>query len=105
MTPAAIFALVKAPVSDPRSQNWQEVIPERSSVMLEDTDFFKNYYVLYERENGLPQIRVTDLRSGQSRGIEFPEPAYDTGSDINLRIRHQQVPLRVRVLRHATLGF
>ena len=70
------FRLVKAPVTDPRSQNWQEVVPHRTNVMLEDTDFFKNYYVLSERENGLPQIRVTDLRSGESRRIEFPEPAY-----------------------------
>ncbi|MFZ0802767.1 MAG: S9 family peptidase [Terriglobales bacterium] len=77
------FRLVKAPVSDPRSQNWQEVIAQRASVMLEDTDFFKNYYVLYEREYGLPQVRVTDLRSGQSRRIEFPETAYDTGNDVN----------------------
>ncbi|MGA7379254.1 MAG: prolyl oligopeptidase family serine peptidase, partial [Terriglobales bacterium] len=77
------FRLVKAPVSDPRSQNWQEVIAQRASVMLEDTDFFKNYYVLYEREFGLPQIRVTDLRGGQSRRIEFPETAYDTGNDVN----------------------
>jgi oligopeptidase B len=77
------FRLVKAPVSDPRSQNWQEVIAQRASVMLEDIDFFKNYYVLYEREYGLPQVRVTDLRSGQSRRIEFPETAYDTGNDVN----------------------
>jgi oligopeptidase B len=77
------YRLVKAPVVDPRSQNWQEVVPQRASVKLEDTDFFKDYYVLYERENGLPQIRVTDLRSGQSRRIEFPEPAYDTGNYAN----------------------
>jgi len=70
------FRLVKAPVTDPRSQNWQEVVPHRANVMLDDTDFFKNYYVLSERENGLPQIRVTDLGSGRSRRIEFPEPAY-----------------------------
>jgi oligopeptidase B len=70
------FRLVKAPVTDPRSQNWQEVVPHRANVMLDDTDFFKNYYVLSERENGLPQIRVTDLHSGESRRIEFPEPTY-----------------------------
>jgi len=70
------FRLVKAPVADPRSQNWQEVVPHRANVMLDDTDFFKNYYVLSERENGLPQIRVTDLHSRESRRIEFPEPAY-----------------------------
>jgi len=68
------FRLVKAPVADPRSQNWQEVVPHRANVMLDDTDFFKNYYVLSERENGLPQIRVTDLPSGESRRIEFPNP-------------------------------
>jgi oligopeptidase B len=77
------FRLVKAPVSDPRSQNWQEVVAHRPSVMLDDVTFFKNYYVRYERENGLPQISVTDLGSGQSKRIEFPESAYDVGGYIN----------------------
>jgi oligopeptidase B len=72
------FRLVKAPVSDPRSANWQEVVPHRANVMLDDTDFFKNYYVLSERENGLPQMQVTDLATGKSRHIEFPEPAYSS---------------------------
>src|SRR5260370_3778620 len=70
------FRLVKAAVADPGSKNWQEVVPHRADVMLEDTDFFKNYYISYEREKGLPQIRVTNLQSGESRRIEFPEPAY-----------------------------
>jgi oligopeptidase B len=77
------FRLVKAPVADPRSQNWQEVVAQRPDVMLEETDFFKNYYILHERENGLPQIRVTDLRNGHSRRIAFPEPAYDVGNYTN----------------------
>jgi oligopeptidase B len=72
------FRLVKAPVSDPRSANWQEVVPQRADVMLDDTDFFKNYYILSERENGLPQMQVTDLASGKSQRIEFPEPAYSS---------------------------
>jgi len=70
------FRLVKAPVSDPGSKNWQEVVAHRPDVMLEDTEFFKNYYISYEREKGLPQIRVTDLQTGKSRRIDFPEPAY-----------------------------
>ena len=77
------FRLVKAPVSDPRSQNWQEVVGHRPGVMLNDMTFFRNYYVRYERENGLPQISVTDLNSGQSKRIEFPEPAYDVFEYIN----------------------
>jgi oligopeptidase B len=77
------FRLAKAPVSDPRRQNWQEVVAQRPSVMLDDISFFKNYYVRYERENGLPQMSVTDLSSGQSKRIEFPEPAYDVSDYIN----------------------
>jgi oligopeptidase B len=77
------FRLVKAPVANPRSQNWQELVAERPGVMLQATDFFKNYYVLYERENGLPHIRVTDLRNAQSRRIDFPEPAYLVSDYVN----------------------
>jgi oligopeptidase B len=77
------FRLVKAPVAHPRRSNWQEVVPQRPDVMLREIDFFKNYYVSYERQDGLPQIRVTDLQSGKSRRIEFPEPAYMSYGYIN----------------------
>ena len=77
------FRLVKAPISDPGSAGWREIIPQRANVMLDGTDFFKGYYILYERENGLPQIRVADLRGGEAKRIEFPEPAYDSYSYIN----------------------
>ncbi len=72
------FRLVKTPVDAPGSANWKEVVPQRANVMLDDVDFFKNYYVLSERENGLPQIGVTDLVTGAARRIAFPEPAYLT---------------------------
>jgi len=77
------FRLVKAPVADPRRPNWQEEVPQRPDVMLREVDFFKNYYVSYERQDGLPQIRVTDLQSGKWRRIEFPEPAYMSYGYIN----------------------
>jgi oligopeptidase B len=70
------FRLVKTPVAAPGSANWKEVVPQRNDVMLDDIDFFKNYYVLSEREHGLPQMSVTDLTTGISRRIAFPEPAY-----------------------------
>jgi oligopeptidase B len=77
------FRLVRAPVTDPGSANWKEVMAQSPDIMLDDVDFFKNFVVLYERENGLPQIRVTDLRNSQSKKIEFPEPAYAAYSYVN----------------------
>ena len=77
------FRLVKAPVSDPGSKNWKEIAAQNPKVMLNQVDLFKSFYVSHERENGLPQIRVTDLRSGQSKRIEFPEAAYAAYSYTN----------------------
>src|SRR3984957_9504034 len=77
------FRLVNAPVTDPGSKNWHEVLPENPNIMLDDVDFFKNFCVLYQRENGLPQIRVNDLRTGQAKPIVFPDPAYAAGAYVN----------------------
>ena len=70
------FRLVKAPVSDPRRESWQEVVPHRTDVMLEGIELFKSHLVLGELADGLPRFTVHDLRSGQAHGVSFPEPAY-----------------------------
>src|SRR3954452_8130983 len=77
------FRLISAPITDPGKNNWHEVMAHNPDVMIDETDFFKNFCVLYEREGGLPQIRVIDLRNGQSKRIAFPEPAYAAYSYVN----------------------
>ena len=77
------FRLVRAPVEDPAAKNWHEVMAQNPDIMLNDVDLFKNFCVLYQREGGLPQIRVIDFRSGKSEKIAFPEPAYAAYSYIN----------------------
>jgi oligopeptidase B len=77
------FRLVRTAVTEPGSANWHEVLAHDPAVMMDDLDFFRNFCVLYERESGLPQIRVIDLRDGKSKKIEFPEPAYATYPYVN----------------------
>ncbi len=77
------FRLVTAPVDDPGSANWHEVLGHDPDVMLYDVDLFHNFMVLHSRERGLPQMRVIDLRSGQSKRIDFPEPAYAAYGYVN----------------------
>lgn len=77
------FRLVSAPVSDPGEKNWREIVPQRNEVMLEGLDFFAHHYVLYERRNGLPEIRITDMKSGHSHGLAFPEPVYSAFPSAN----------------------
>ena len=70
------FRLAVAPVNDPSQKNWKEIIPHRKEVMLEDVDCYAGHYIAVERENGLPRFRITDLKSGKSHEVEFPEPVY-----------------------------
>jgi oligopeptidase B len=70
------FRLVTAPVSEPSDKNWTEVIPHRGDVMLEGVELFANHLVASERRNALAQITITDLRTGKSHKLTFPEPVY-----------------------------
>jgi oligopeptidase B len=77
------FRLVKTSVSDPARKNWEEVIAHRDSVMLEGMNFFEDYYILSERENGLNKMRVTEFKTGQLHYIDFPEPVYSAFPNAN----------------------
>lgn len=70
------FRLVSAPITDLQKKNWKEVMPLRKNVMLEDIDFFADYYVASERENGLPKMRITEIATGKAHEMEYPEPVY-----------------------------
>jgi oligopeptidase B len=70
------FRLVSAPVSDPRPQNWTEVIPQREDVMLEDVELFARHSVVHERSGGFPRLRIVSFETGEAHPVEFPEPAY-----------------------------
>ncbi|HKW74725.1 MAG TPA: S9 family peptidase [Terriglobales bacterium] len=77
------FRLVTAPVTAPFKENWKETIPVRDDVMLNGFEGFQDFYVLVERENGLPELTVVNLASGERKRITFPEPVYSVGPQIN----------------------
>lgn len=83
------FRLMVVPVADARRKFWREVIPNRSDVMLASVDTFQNHLVLFEREGGLPYLRVVNLpvtpqdSLSASHRIEFSEPAYNAAVGAN----------------------
>jgi oligopeptidase B len=83
------FRLVTTPVADPRRENWRECLPHRSEVMLAGIDAFATHLLLFEREGGLPYLRLVDLSNGTpdllqaSRRITFEEPAYNAWPGAN----------------------
>jgi oligopeptidase B len=77
------FRLVAARVAEPGPEYWREAIPSRPDVMLASAQAFKDHLVLLEREGGLPNLRVVNLRAddenvlASSHRIAFTEPAYN----------------------------
>ena len=70
------FRLMRTPVAKPGRDNWQEVIPHRADVLLEDFEFFRDYLVLTERKDGLVQLRVRPWNGTNEYYLDFGEPAY-----------------------------
>ena len=77
------FRLVSAPVSAPGKENWKEVVPVRPDVMLNDIDVFEDFYVLAEREHGLPELTVVKFAGGEKERITYPEPVYTSSVQVN----------------------
>jgi len=59
-------------------ENWEDVIPHRADTLVTGMDAFENFLVLYERNGGFRQIRIsgTDGLTNVSN-IPFPEPVYN----------------------------
>jgi oligopeptidase B len=77
------FRLVEAPVTDPRAENWKEIRRGSPTLLIEGVDSFKDFWVIHERENGLPQLRVVDLKAKAEHVIEFAEPTYELSGEAN----------------------
>jgi oligopeptidase B len=95
---ASTFRIVTAPVGDPAPSNWTEFVPHNENVTLEGLELFENHGVVLEREDGLQNLRVIDLESGNRYRIDFPDPVYSVFptanrefATVNLRFRYQSL--------------
>ena len=70
------FRVVRAPVENPAPSSWQELVAHRDGVMLESLDAFEGFFVLLERETGLPYVRVFPFADGESHRVAIDEPVY-----------------------------
>jgi oligopeptidase B len=77
------FKLMSAPVKSPSVEHWQTVISHREAVMLSAVSAFIDHLVIYERQAGLPQIRIRKLSTGDEHYVSFPEPTYEVGEGAN----------------------
>ncbi|MBM3413904.1 MAG: S9 family peptidase [Bacteroidetes bacterium] len=71
------FRLMSCPLSQTQQTAWTEIVPNRTDVLLEGIEPFKNFWILAERKEGLVQLRVRELPGEKEHYLDFGEPAYD----------------------------
>ena len=76
------FRMMECPLDKTGKENWKEVIPHRSDVLLENIEEFKDYVVLSERKNGLNELRVLKKDSSDYY-MKFDEPVYTASVGAN----------------------
>ena len=93
---AVDFKIMRAPVSDPRRDNWEEWLPHQAGTYINDFVTFKDRLVRLERENALPRIVVSDYSQDDVYEIEFDGAAYHLGlspgyefDTLNLRFTYE----------------
>jgi oligopeptidase B len=78
------FKVVRAPASDPSEKNWKDFIAYNPAVKIDGVEFFKDYAVVSEVENGLEYLRVMDRKTKRaSERIATPESVYTMNMGTN----------------------
>lgn len=75
---ATDYKIVRAPVCDPRIENWTDLVPHRSGRLILRHNCYAGHLVWLERANALPAIRIRSW-NGQEHAIAVDEPAYSLG--------------------------
>ncbi len=73
---ATNFKLMRVKESNTNSDYWEDFIPHRKDVLLEDIEIFKDYYVISERENGLNRIKIVRWDHSDSYYLPFDNETY-----------------------------
>ncbi|HVE59548.1 MAG TPA: S9 family peptidase [Pyrinomonadaceae bacterium] len=78
------FKVVRAPLSDPSEKNWTDFIPHNAAIKIDDINFFKDYAVVSEVENGLEYLKIMDMKTKRAATrIATPEEVYTMGLSTN----------------------
>lgn len=73
------WKIMTCSTDDTDISQWNDYIPEKKGIKIEEFFMFKNFLVLWERDFGLLKIKVIKLEDNSSHYIEFPESVYTPG--------------------------
>jgi len=70
------FKLMQTSIEETRMNQWQDFIPHRTEVLLEDVEIFQDFLLLTERKKGLNMLRIVCEKKKEDFYIDFDEETY-----------------------------
>lgn len=77
------FRLMQTSLGRTQKENWEEVIPHREGVFLEEVELFRDFLVLNERREGITELRIRSWDGKEDHDVRFPEEAHLAYPGIN----------------------
>ncbi|MCX6130890.1 MAG: S9 family peptidase [Proteobacteria bacterium] len=71
------FRLIKTPLTAVGLENWQNIQAHDPDILLEGFSVFKDYYILGERYQGLPRLKVVTFDGREPFFLSHDEEAYE----------------------------
>ncbi|NER16707.1 S9 family peptidase [Spongiivirga citrea] len=81
---ATNFKVMKTHEDATSQHHWQDLIPHRADVYVEDFDIFKDYYVVSERSNGLNELKIVRWDGGDAYYLPFDNETYTAYVSVNV---------------------
>jgi len=94
------FKLMRTPVDRTDIEHWEEVVPHREGVLLEDVELFRDYCVLCERNQGLSRLRVMGWADDTDYYIPMDTETYVTGFSANPNFESRRVRYYYNPMTH-----
>ena len=96
---AVNFRLMEVDEKNTDIENWKEIIPAREDVMVEEVDVFSDFFVVTERNNGLPKFRIFNTNDNSDHYLIFGEDDYYVESATNPEFNSQKLRYRYTSLK------
>jgi oligopeptidase B len=68
--------IVMTPISDPVASEKRVFLDNRVNVVISQIQAFADHLIVWERSDGLSQLRVVDMQTGNTHCVELPDAVY-----------------------------
>ena len=85
------FRIMKCSINNTSFSNWEEIVPHRDDVLIEDIELFNEYFVIVERHKGLLKIRIKNWNKKNDYYLPMNGETYSASLGTNLDFNTQKL--------------